>query len=142
MKIFLITVILLLGLNAQASIHNWKPDDHVLINSGCSNPNYLYTSGYLYLNPTSENIAKVKQLWKKSIESGECFDITPQKARVKLIELLELFPNMNKSNGAIGELWKAMVMVKGSTGDFEDSGMVIYTGIFEKKFSGFRKLAV
>jgi hypothetical protein len=134
-KFLIIIIILLLGLYAQANTHNWKPGDHAFIAHGCKTADYLYTSSYLHLNPTRENIEKINKLWKISIESGECFDISPKKARVRLMELLELFPGLNKINDATGELWKAMVMSKGSTGDFEDSSMIIYIGIYEKKFS-------
>jgi len=114
----------------------WIKGDVAFVSEACKTPYVLFETANLYLSGKKENYIKSGEMWAAAIQSGECVSILPKKTRVQLVEQVALFENLHFSQeGVHGELWEVIIMQKGSSGDFEPTNLVVYVGLYSKKFT-------
>ena len=131
-----VSILCLFCVNAVAKEHAWVPDDKAVVTDCCIKPDILIKTAYLYTLNNEESRIKANELWHAALLTGECFSIRPLQVQVILRELHKVIPGLHPILKDVdGELWKVEVMEKGSSGDFEPTGVFVFIGIYEKEFS-------
>jgi len=129
-------VLCLLCATVVADEFKWVQGDVAFISEACKTPNVLFETANLYLTGEAENFVKSSEIWDDAVQSGECVSIAPKKVRVQLVEQIAFFENLHRTQeGVHGELWEALIMEKGSSGDFEPTTFAIYVGLYSKRFT-------
>ena len=131
-----VLVLCLLCASAIADEFKWAKGDVAFVSEACKTPNVLFETANLYLTGEAENFVKSTKIWADAIQSGECVSIAPKRARVQLVMQITFFENLHRTQEGIhGELWEALIMQKGSSGDFEPIALAIYVGLYSKRFT-------
>jgi len=132
-----VSVLCLLCASAVADDEfKWTKGDVAFISEACRTPNVLFETATLYSTGKAENFVKSSKMWADAIQSRECINIAPKRARVQLVVQIAFFKNLHRTQkGNHGELWEAVIMEKGSSGDFEPTAFIVYVGLYTKKFT-------
>ena len=129
-------VLCLLCANVVADEFKWVQDDVAFVSEACKTPNILFETANLYLTDEAENFVKSSEIWADAVQSGECVSIAPKRARVQLVMQVAFFENLHHTQKGIhGELWEVLIMEKGSSGDFEPTALIVYVGLYSKRFT-------
>ena len=114
----------------------WAKGDFARVSEACRTPNVLFETATLYLTGKEENFVKSSKVWTDAIQSGECISVAPRSARVQLVVQIAFFENLHRTQeGVHGELWEVVIMEKGSSGDFEPTTLIVYVGLYSKRFT-------
>ena len=113
---------------AQSSEHEWVPGDLVYVNHMCSNVEILKMTANLYQQGTEESVKQAEEVWKFAILNGICVS-SPENFLIRLVTMIEHFPDLFGAEGYHGELWSANTILPDGT------PILIYAGVIAKEFA-------
>ena len=113
---------------AQSTEHDWVPNDLVWVNHICTNVDVLKLTASEYQKGTEQGAKNADELWKFAVMQGLCVT-SPENFLIRLIELIEHYPNLFGAEGYHGELWSAYTM------DPAGNTIIIYAGVIAKEFA-------
>ena len=113
---------------AQSSEHEWKVGDLVWVNHMCSNVEILKMTANLYQQGTEESVKQAEEVWKFAILNGICVS-SPENFLIRLVTMMEHFPDLFGAEGYHGELWSANTILPDGT------PVLIYAGVIAKEFA-------
>ena len=131
-----VLVLCLLCASAIADEFKWTKGDVAFVSEACMAPHVLFETANLYLTGTTDNFVKASQVWANAVQSKECVSIAPKQSRVQLVVQVAFFENLHRAEkGVHGELWEVLLMEKGGSGDFEPTSLILYVGLYSKRFT-------
>ena len=117
---------------AQSTEHNWVPGDMVWVDHLCANGEILRLSADLMQQATDESVKQAEDLWKSAVTSGVCVS-SPENFLIRLVIMIEHFPNLFGAEGYHGELWFATTVLPDGT------PLQVYAGVIAKPFASKHK---
>lgn len=117
---------------AQSTEHNWVPGDMVWVDHLCANSEILKISADLMKQATDESVKQAEDLWKLAVTSGVCVS-SPENFLIRLVTMIEHFPNLFGAEGYHGELWFATTILPDGT------PLQVYAGVIAKPFASKHK---
>tara|TARA_A100001015_G_scaffold52908_1_gene57982 strand:- start:204 stop:650 length:447 start_codon:yes stop_codon:yes gene_type:complete len=113
---------------ADATDHEWYPNDLAYVTHVCSIADPLIDSATLYKDPTPENLEQADTMFMEAMKTKLCV-YNSTAFLVRLIQKVAIIDNLYNIDGYDGQVWTATTV--------GENGMVyrIYVGMLKKEFA-------